>query len=75
MSEHHQFEGSYLGDTSRISDTAKMECKICWYVYDPAQGDAQWQIPVGTPFAQLPIHWRCPNCDGDADQFMVLNDD
>lgn len=69
------FEGSYLGDSSRISDDAKMECKICWYVYDPAQGDSQWQIPSGTPFSQLPVHWRCPNCDGDADQFMVLNDD
>ena len=69
------FEGSYLGYASRIADDAKMECKICWYVYDPAQGDMQWQIPAGTPFAQLPKHWRCPNCDGEAEQFMVLNDD
>lgn len=73
-STHNGFEGSFLGDVSRIDDQTKMECKICWYVYDPAQGDAQWQIPAGTPFSALPAHWRCPNCDGDSEQFMVLID-
>ncbi len=66
------FEGSYLGDRARLPDDAKLECKICWWVYDPAQGDPQWQIPPGTPFSELPAHWRCPECDGAADQFMVL---
>jgi rubredoxin len=66
------FEGSYLGDDSRLTDDARMECKICWYVYDPAQGDPYWQIPPGTPFRALPEHWRCPECDGDREQFMVV---
>ncbi|MDO6460938.1 rubredoxin [Granulosicoccaceae sp. 1_MG-2023] len=66
-----QFEGSYLGDDSRLPDDAVMECKICWRVYDPAQGCDYWQIPPGTPFSQLPDHWRCPECDGAKDQFMV----
>jgi phage terminase large subunit GpA-like protein len=22
----------------------------------------------------LPEHWRCPNCDGDAEQFMVIDE-
>nr|WP_211213523.1 rubredoxin [Solimonas variicoloris] len=48
---------------------------MCWWVYDPAEGDPVWQIAPGTPFAQLPAHWRCPRCDGDAEQFMVLDDD
>ena len=66
------FEGSYMGDDSRVPDEARMECKICWYVYDPAQGDEYWQIPPGTPFTRLPGHWRCPECDGSRDQFMVV---
>jgi rubredoxin len=66
------FEGSYLGDDSKLADGTKLECKICWWVYDPAQGDAVWQIPPGTPFAQLPAHWRCPECDGAREQFMVI---
>ena len=67
-----QFEGSYLGDRSRLPADARLECKICWWVYDPSEGDAQWQIDPGTPFAALPTHWRCPQCDGAADQFMVV---
>jgi rubredoxin len=66
------FEGSYLGDDSRIEGDARLECKICWYVYDPDQGDDYWQIPSGTPFSALPDHWRCPECDGEKNQFMVL---
>ena len=67
------FEGSYLGDRARGPDTARLECKICWYVYDPAEGDAQWQIAPGTPFNALPEHWTCPQCEGRADQFMVID--
>lgn len=68
------FEGSYLGDRTRLPADARLECKICWWVYDPAEGDAQWQIPPGVAFAELPAHWRCPQCDGDAEQFLVLGD-
>lgn len=68
------FEGSYLGHAERISTDARLECKICWYVYDPTQGDAIGQIPPGTAFAHLPEHWRCPECDGDKNQFMLLPD-
>jgi rubredoxin len=66
------FEGSYLGDAARLPRGARLECKICWYVYDPQLGDEQWQVPAGTEFADLPIYWCCPQCDGSADQFMVL---
>ncbi|GAA6168170.1 rubredoxin [Sessilibacter corallicola] len=66
------FEGSYLGDDSQLSDTAILECKICWYQYNPEVGDDVWQIAPGTPFTQLPDHWCCPECDGDKDQFMVI---
>jgi len=68
-----RFEGSYLGDASRISATARMECKICWHVYDPAEGCELWQVPAGTAFAALPGDWRCPVCDGARDQFMTLD--
>lgn len=66
------FEGSYLGDRTRIAADAQMECKICWYRYDPAEGDPVWQVAPGTPFAELPAHWTCPQCEGAAEQFMVV---
>ncbi|MBM95340.1 MAG: rubredoxin [Oceanospirillaceae bacterium] len=68
------FEGSYLGDSEQLTDESVLECKICWYQYQPSEGDEVWQIPPGTPFSQLPDHWRCPECDGDRDQFMVVTD-
>jgi rubredoxin len=67
------FEGSYLGDAGRLPAGARLECKICWYVYDPALGDPQWQVPPGTAFADLPEHWVCPHCEGRRDQFMVVD--
>lgn len=73
MSAASRFEGSYLGDATRIDAATRMECKICWHVYDPAEGCDHWQVPPGTGFAALPDHWRCPVCDGARDQFMALD--
>lgn len=68
------FEGSYGGNNSKLQDDSKLECKICWYVYDPDLGDEYWQIPPGTPFSQLPAHWTCPNCDGGKSGFLMVAD-
>lgn len=67
------FEGSYMGDDARIAPETRLECKICWAVYDPALGDPHRQIPPGTPFSALPQDWRCPKCDGEKNQFMALD--
>lgn len=66
------FEGSFLGDGARIDPNTVMECGVCWWVYDPAGGDEVWQVAPGTAFSDLPDHWRCPNCDAEQHQFMVL---
>jgi rubredoxin len=59
-----------------ITDTdasQRMECRICWHVYDPAEGDELGQVPPGIAFADLPADWRCPNCDADREGFLVLD--
>jgi rubredoxin len=66
------FEGSYLGDNSKLDAAAKLECGICWWVYDPDEGDAQAHVVPGTPFAALPAQWHCPNCEAPKHKFMVL---
>jgi rubredoxin len=68
------FEGSYLGDDSKIDAAAQLECGICWWVYDPASGDAASHVLPGTPFSALPDHWHCPNCDAPKHKFMVLSE-
>lgn len=50
-----------------------MECRICWHVYDPAQGDELGQIEPGTAFADLPADWRCPQCDAAKDLYLVCD--
>jgi rubredoxin len=59
---------------SGVQRAARMECRICWYVYDPAAGDPVWQIEPGTAFDALPAHWSCPNCAAERDKFLVLDD-
>ncbi len=58
----------------RLQAETRLECKICWHVYDPNEGDTYWQIPAGTAFADLPNFWRCPNCDGDKEGFLIIDD-
>lgn len=62
------------GHASEIGPTTKMECKVCWYVYDPVEGDEEWQIPAGVPFDELPEHWTCPLCGAGKDQFLVVQE-
>lgn len=68
-----RFQG--FGHRPDIGPRTRLECKICWTVYDPLEGDPHWQIPPGTSFDHLPAHWSCPNCSATQDQFMVLPDD
>ena len=62
-----------FGAPADLPAGAKMECGICWHVYDPAEGDAVWQIGAGTAFADLPEDWRCPNCDAPKGKFMAID--
>jgi len=57
------------------NDSARLECKVCWYVYDPAVGDPVWRIAAGTPFSELPPHWTCPNCANEKSGFIARDDD
>lgn len=68
------FEGSYLGDDARLDASDRLECGICWWVYDPSVGDPSAHVAAGTPFAALPEQWRCPNCDAPKHKFMVLRE-
>ena len=40
----------------------KYVCKICGYVYDPAENNT-------VPFEELPDDWTCPVCGVGKDQF------
>jgi rubredoxin len=48
----------------------KWECLVCGYIYDPAVGDPEHNVPPGTPFEALPDGWVCPVCGAAKDQFV-----
>lgn len=54
-----------------LGDGDVLECGICWWVFDPAEGDDSQDIDPGTAFTQLPDHWRCPTCDAPQSKFML----
>lgn len=37
-------------------------CPECGFVFDEAQGVPREGFPPGTPFAQVPDDWTCPDC-------------
>lgn len=49
----------------------KYVCKLCGYVYDPAVGDPDNNIPAGTEFDKLPETWVCPVCGAGKEEFEL----
>ena len=47
----------------------KYVCSVCGYIYDPAEGDSEGDIPAGTAFEDLPDDWTCPVCGAGKDEF------
>jgi flavin reductase (DIM6/NTAB) family NADH-FMN oxidoreductase RutF/rubredoxin len=50
----------------------KYECKVCNYIYDPAIGDPDGNIPPGTPFEKIPDGWTCPVCGATKADFKKV---
>jgi rubredoxin len=51
---------------------SKYRCKICGYIYDPAEGDPDGNVPPGTPFENLPEDWKCPVCGAAKEEFEEI---
>lgn len=47
----------------------KYVCNACSYVYDPAAGDPDNNVPPGTPFEKVPEDWLCPECGAPKSDF------
>jgi [NiFe] hydrogenase assembly HybE family chaperone len=52
-----------------------MECGVCWWVYDPAVGDDEAQVPAGVAFEELPDTYACPRCHAVKERFLRPTDD
>lgn len=56
-----------------VSEMAKYKCKVCGYIYDPAQGDPDGGIKAGTAFEAIPDSWVCPVCGAAKSEFEKLD--
>ncbi|MGB5832058.1 MAG: rubredoxin [Thiohalocapsa sp.] len=59
--------------TNESASKVRMECRICWHVYDPEEGDELGQIAPGTAFNDLPAEWCCPECDAARHYYLVCD--
>lgn len=44
-------------------------CKMCGYVYDPAEGDTDSGVKPGTSWEDVPAEWTCPLCGAGKEDF------
>jgi len=47
----------------------KWRCKVCDWIYDPATGDSDNGVAVGTAWEAVPENWVCPICGAGKDDF------
>lgn len=58
-----------------MSAAGTRECGVCWWVYDPATGDDDAQVPPGVAFDELPAEYTCPRCQAAKERFLRPPDD
>jgi flavin reductase (DIM6/NTAB) family NADH-FMN oxidoreductase RutF/rubredoxin len=63
---------SYIESKGESIKMDKYECTVCGYIYDPALGDPDANIPPGTPFEKLPEDWKCPVCGAPKRDFKKV---
>jgi rubredoxin len=44
-------------------------CISCGYIYNPAEGDPEAEIPPVTPVETLTNEWTCPACGATNEEF------
>ena len=49
-----------------------MLCTVCQWVYDPAQGEPNQQVAPGTPWADVPNAFLCPECGLGKEVFEII---
>lgn len=58
---------------TKATAEGRFVCPGCGYEYDPAKGDPAAGIAPGTPFADLPADWTCPECGvGKSDMITAV---
>lgn len=52
----------------------KYVCDVCGYIYDPAEGDTDNGVAVGTAFDAIAEDWVCPLCGAEKSEFSEMDE-
>lgn len=74
FSSYSEIKNASIFDSLKAKEEIimKYECKLCGYVYDPAEGDPDNDVAPGTPFKEIPEDWVCPLCGAGKEEFKPL---
>lgn len=48
------------------------QCVVCGHLYDESEGDPSLGIAPGTPWADVPSAYECPDCGVGKDDFEMV---
>ena len=57
---------------SRWTTPKTWMCLICGWIYDEAAGDVEHGLAPGTPWAEVPMNWTCPECGARKEDFEMV---
>ena len=57
---------------AHMTDPKTWMCLICGWIYDEAAGLPDDGIAAGTPWAQVPMNWVCPECGARKEDFEMV---
>jgi rubredoxin len=55
-----------------VTDSKTWLCLICGWLYEEKLGSPDDGIPPGTPWAQVPMNWTCPECGARKEDFEMV---
>jgi rubredoxin len=58
--------------TLTVSDSKTWLCLICGWMYEESLGAPDDGIAAGTPWAQVPMNWTCPECGARKEDFEMV---
>jgi rubredoxin len=47
-------------------------CVICGFIYDESKGHPESGLAPGTPWAEVPEDWTCPDCGAGKEDFEMI---
>jgi rubredoxin len=67
-----RFRAVDFGKKDMVVESKTWMCLICGWIYDENEGDAAHGLAPGTPWAQVPMNWTCPECGARKEDFEMV---